>query len=63
MTGPRSTDAPPVAVDHAARPLALMREALALLDQAGAGIAAARLQHAIDTLDPPQPSVGPETQP
>lgn len=30
---------------------ALMRMALALLDRAGEGLAGARLQHAIDTLD------------
>ncbi len=36
------------------RALALMRNALVLLDDAGEGVAASHLQFAIDTLDPSQ---------
>jgi len=50
MDKPSPDDPPIVAVVHALR---LMREALALLDRAGASLAACRLQNAIDTLDPP----------
>ncbi|WP_176501904.1 hypothetical protein [Sphingomonas sp. HMP9] len=50
-----SEDPKPLPVIQEARALALMRGALVLLDEAGATLAASRLQHAIDTLDPPQP--------
>ena len=39
-------------MDQVDRAISLMRDALALLDAAGEGIAAARLQHAIDTIRP-----------
>ncbi|MEG3178901.1 hypothetical protein U1872_21965 [Sphingomonas sp. RB3P16] len=48
-----SNDVPIVSAVHA---LSLMREALALLDHAGASLAACQLQHAINTLDPPHSS-------
>ncbi|WP_159511371.1 hypothetical protein [Sphingomonas sp. T1] len=50
MNKPSPDDPPIVAAVHALR---LMREALTLLDLAGASLAACRLQDAIDTLDPP----------
>lgn len=50
MEQPLPDDLPIVSAVHALR---LMREALALLDNAGASLAARRLQYAIDTLDPP----------
>ncbi len=46
-----SPDEPPIV--SAVRALRMMHEALVLLDRAGASLAACRLQHAIDTLDPP----------
>ena len=55
MDQPSPDDPPIVVAVHALR---MMREALALLDRAGAKLAACRLQHAIDTLDPPGALVG-----
>ena len=49
MDQPSPDDLPIVSAVHALR---LMREALALLEHAGASLAAYRLQHAIDTLCP-----------
>lgn len=49
MDKPSPNDPPIVSAVHALR---LMREALDLLDRAGASLAACRLQHAIDTLEP-----------
>ena len=49
MDQPSPNDLPIVSAVHALR---LMRNALALLERAGASLAADRLRHAIDTLDP-----------
>ncbi|WP_157137037.1 hypothetical protein [Sphingomonas sp. PAMC 26617] len=49
MDQPSPNDPPIVSAVHALR---LMREALDLLDRAGASLAACQLQHAIDALDP-----------
>lgn len=49
MDKPSPNDPPIVSAVHALR---LMREALDLLDLAGASLAARQLQHAIGTLDP-----------
>ena len=59
MDQPSPDDPPIVVAIHALR---MMREALELLDRAGASLAACRLQHAIDALDPPAPPPdGPNT--
>ena len=55
MDQPSPDDPPIVGAVHALR---MMREALALLDRAGASLAACRLKHAIDALDPPNALVG-----
>lgn len=50
MDQPSPNDLPLVSAVHALR---LMRDALALLERAGASLAADRLQDAINALDPP----------
>lgn len=57
MDQPSPDDPPIVSAVHALR---LMREALDLIERAGASLAACRLQHAIDTLDPPSPTTSEE---